>query len=114
MQIIHNNIIILNIYIYIIDLTNILIKPGFASILGEGAEVTVMCAQHVKKLEPEVTTLIISRVHRLLIVSLPFLAHILRAHGCHGKIWSGFARLRSKIEEENSFIASFSTVFANS
>ena len=59
--------------------------------------------------------LIKSCVRGLLIVPRPFPSHISRAHVCHGKIWSVFARLRSSfLEEENSFIDNFSTVFANS
>ena len=43
--------------------------------------------------------LIKSCVRGILIVPRPFPAHILRAHACHGKIRSGFERLRSKVEK---------------
>ena len=43
--------------------------------------------------------LIKSRVHGFLIVPRPFTTHISRAHACHGKIWSIFARLRLKFKK---------------
>ena len=48
------------------------------------------------------TTMSKVRSHKyrgLLIVPHPFPAHISRAHVCHGKIRSGFPRLRLKVEK---------------